>query len=461
MSPDYTLLIGPVLAIILLIVLITRFHFHPFLALILSAGFLGLVSGMAPVETVKGFEKGFGQVLGSLGLVIGLGSMLGGLLLESGGADKIATVFTSLGSKRWVPLAICAAALLIGMPHLFDVSFVMLVPLVFVIARRTNLAIMSIGIPMVAGLLGSHSVMVPHPAPTLAMVAYHADAGMTIFYGLIVGIPMAILSGPLFSSFLMRWFPVTAGNFASEGQGGESHLGATAGIAAGVDPLRRSPSLLLVITAVLLPPGLMMLRSFGRSYFDSHSLVHQWLEFVGDPIVSLLIAVLFAIYALGVRTGLTLTQIQKLLRKSVGPAAGIILILGAGGGLKEILAATHVGDMIAHWAIQGHINPLIMAWAVAALIRICIGSATVATLTAAGIMAPLAAADPTVNLALLVLATSSGSQMCSHLNDTGFWLFKEYFRLSVAETLRSWTLVVSLQSVIGLIGVLLINAVIR
>jgi GntP family gluconate:H+ symporter len=166
-------------------------------------------------------------------------------------------------------------------------------------------------------------------------------------------------------------------------------------------------------------------------------------------------------YALGIRNGISMMQIQQLLRRSVKPAAGIILILGAGGGLKEMLAATHVSDLIAHWVMQSQVNPLVMAWLVAALIRIVIGSATIATVTAASIMAPLAAADPTVNLELLVLATSSGSQMLSHVNDTGFWMFKEYFKLSVAETLRSWTLMVSLQSIIGLIGVLLINALLH
>lgn len=449
-------LIFPILTIVLLIFMITRLHFHPFLALVLSAGFLGLASGLVPVDVVKHFQKGFGDVLSSLGMVIGLGSMLGGLLLESGGADKIANAFVGIGPKQWVPTAICAAALLIGMPHIFDVSFVMLVPLVYVIAKRTDTAIMRIGVPMAAGLLVSHSVLVPHPAPTLAMVAYHADAGMTIFYGLLVGIPMAVITGPLFTSVMMRWFPVTGG-FAGAEAAGESPAAAEAG----TNPQTRSPPLPVVLIAVLLPPGLMMLRTFGRSYFDSHGLVHAWLEFVGDPIVSLLIAVLFAMYALGIRNGFSMMQIQQLLRRSVKPAAGIILILGAGGGLKEMLAATHVSDLIAHWVMQSQVNPLVMAWLVAALIRIVIGSATIATVTAASIMAPLAAADPTVNLELLVLATSSGSQMLSHVNDTGFWMFKEYFKLSVAETLRSWTLMVSLQSIIGLIGVLLINALLH
>ncbi|MCA1326376.1 gluconate:H+ symporter [Herbaspirillum sp. alder98] len=451
MHPDVTQLVSPVLAIVLLILLITRLRFHPFLALILSAGFLGIVSGVSPVDTVKSFQKGFGSILASVGLVVGLGSMLGGLLLESGGADKVANAFVGLGSKRWIPTTICAAALLIGLPHLFDVSFVMLVPLAFVIARRTNSYILRIGVPLAAGLYVSHGLLPPHPSPTLAMAAYHADAGKTIFYGFLIAIPMAIISGPLFTSFIMRWFPASGG-FVED---------AAAAAPAAPASDRKQPSLALVLISVLLPPGLMMLRTFGRNMVDSHGALYAWLEFVGDPIVSLLIAVLFALYALGIRSGFTLTQIQKILGKSLAPAAGVILILGAGGGLKEMLVATHVSDQIAHWAMNWQINPLILGWLIAALIRVAIGSATVATVTAAGIVAPLAAADPHVNLELLVLATSSGGLMLSHLNDSGFWLFKEYFKLSVSETLKSWTLLVSLQSLIGLAGVLILDALIH
>jgi GntP family gluconate:H+ symporter len=456
MHADQYQLIWPVLTIILLVLLITRLRLHAFLALILSAGFLGLGSGIAPVDVVKHFQKGFGDVLSSLGLVIGLGVMLGGLLLESGGGDRIATAFIGLGTRRWIPTAICAAALLIGMPHIFDVSFVMLVPLLYVIAKRVDYPIMGIGIPMVAGLLVSHTVLVPHPAPMLALTVYHADAGRAFFYGLIIAIPMALITGPLFSMVLSRWCPVN-GSFA----GAEQAEGGGAAIPLRDLPGHRAPSLFLSIVAVLLPPGLMMLRTFGHSHLDPHGTMAAWLDFIGNPFVSLLIAVLFAFYFLGVRSGLDLTQIQKLLRNSVGPAAGIILIIGAGGGLSEMLKATHISGMIAQWEMQSGINPLVMAWVTAALVRICIGSATVATVTAAGMMAPLAVASPNVSLELMVIATASGAQMLSHLNDTGFWLFKEYFKLSIGETLRSWSLLTSLQSVLGLIGVLAINALIH
>jgi len=458
MSFGTSMFLVPIISIGLLILLTTRLRLHPFLALTLSAGFLGLASALPPADVIKTFEKGFGGILSSLGLIVGLGTMLGGLLLETGGADKIATVFVGLGSKRWVPVTICAAALLIGMPHLFDVSFVMLVPLLFAISKRVQIPIMSLGIPMTAGLMVSHTILPPHPAPSLAMTAYHADPGRTIFYGLILAIPMAFITGPLLSRVVARWWPVT-GSFAGAEQVNNSHSAVETSTQDGEN--RRTPGLAVSLISVLIPPGLMMLRSLGQSHLSAHSAVRTWLDFIGDPIISLLIAVLFAFYALGIRSGLSLSQVQQLLRKSVGPAAGIILILGAGGGLKELLAATHISDRIAQMILQSGISPLIMAWVAGAVIRIFIGSATVATITAASMMAPLAAASPNVNLELMALATSSGAQMLSHVNDTGFWLFKEYFKLSVGQTLRSWTLLGSLQSILGLIGVLFLNAIFR
>ena len=329
MHSDPTLIVIPILTIGLLVLLITRLRLT-----LPCLDHLGRFSRPGRWRRAsrcrQTLSEGLRRHPSSLGLVVGLGTMLGGLLLESGGADKIATVFVGLGPRRWIPTAICGAALLIGMPHLFDVSFVMLVPLLFVISKRVDLSIMSIGIPMVAGLLVSHSVLPPHPAPTLALMAYHADAGRTIFYGLLIAIPMAFITGPLFSWFLMRWCPVNGG-FAGAERSEDAH--GSAATAAGASG-RRPPWLLLTITAVLLPPGLMMLRTFGRSHLDPHGAAIGWLQFIGDPIVSLFIAVMFAFYALGIRSGLDLNQIQRLLRRSVAPAAGIILILGAGGGLK-------------------------------------------------------------------------------------------------------------------------------
>ncbi len=447
---DISQFLALISAIAILIVLITYFKFHPFLALIITAGFLGLAAGLTPTQTIKSFEKGFGGVLGSTGLVVGLGTMLGGLLLESGGADKIANTFIKLGPVSWIPATICVAALVIGLPHLFDVSFVMLVPLVYAIARRTHSQLLRIGIPMAAGLYVAHGLLLPHPAPTLAMSTYHADAGMSMLYGLLIAVPMAALSGPVFTHFAMKYFPdlgrqqFNADNDAQEMQ---------------TQKAPRTPSFWLAMLTILLPPLLMMTRSLVIGLVNKESPWYEIINAVGDPIVSLLIAVLFAVYALGIRSGFTMQQLQKILGKCLGPCAVIILILGAGGGLKEMLLATHVSTLIADWAVHWNISPLVLAWLVAALIRIAIGSATVAVVTTAGIIAPLAA-NSGVNLELLVLATSTGGLMLSHVNDSGFWLYKEYFKLTVSETFKSWTLLVSFQSLLGLIFVLLLNSLI-
>ncbi|HXP96689.1 MAG TPA: gluconate:H+ symporter [Telmatospirillum sp.] len=452
MTPVVTQIVISALAIVLLVLLITRLKLHPFPALIIAAGFLGIASGLAPTNVIKTFEKGFGGILSSVGLVIGLGCMLGGLLLNSGGADRIANAFVGFGSKRWIPTSVCAAALLIGMPHLFDVSFVMLVPLTYVIAKRTNSHLLWVGLPMAAGLYVSHGLLLPHPSPTLAMAAFHADAGRLVFYGFLLAIPVAVISGPLLTSVVMRWFPnpidLNASPLMALGQSKPA------------DGDKQAPALWLALLTILLPPGLMMARTALRPLLPASGMSHEIAETIGDPIVSLLIAVLFAIFALGLRSGIDLKGIQKLLGKSLAPGANVILVVGAGGGLKEMLIATHVGDLIAQGAMQWNLSPLILAWGVAAVLRIAVGSATVATVTAAGIVAPIAALQPGTNLELLVLAASTGGLMLSHLNDSGFWLFKEFFQLSVAETLKSWTLLVSLQSVLGLIGILAVNAIV-
>ena len=443
-------LISLVASIAILVFLIIKFKFHPFLALIIAAGFLGVAAGISPTQTIKSFEKGFGGVLGTTGLVVGLGTMLGGVMLESGAADRIANTFIRLGSVRMIPLTICIAALIIGLPHLFDVSFVMLIPLVYVIARRTRSQLLRIGIPLAAGLYVAHGLMLPHPAPTLAMTTYGADAGTCMFFGLSLAIPMVILSGPVFTHYALKIFPdLRRQNYSQELREEDSQ-----------DNIRQNmPSFLMSMLTILLPPILMMFKTQAKGFVEPRSPLAEILNTIGDPVVSLLIAVLFSIWALGLRSGYSMAQLQKIIGKSLGPCAAIILILGAGGGFKEMLLASNVSTLIASSATHWNISPLILAWVVAALIRIAIGSATVAVVTTAGIVAPLASHSG-VNLELLVLATSTGGLMLSHVNDSGFWLFKEYFQLTVAETFKSWTLLVSFLSILGLLFVLLLNMLI-
>ena len=449
MYPDFVWLIAPILSIVLLVLLITGLRLHPFVALIIASCFLGLASGMVPTATIAAFERGFGGIMGTTGVVVGLGAMLGGLLLESGGADLIATTFTGIGPAAWIPATICVAAMLIGLPHLFDVSFIMLVPLAYSIAQRARKPLLMVGVPLAAGLMIPHGLLPPHPSPTLAMVAFHADAGQTVLFGILIALPMAVLSGPLFTALIVRGGLLKAGT--QEGSGSSLF------VARPVDESRRPLRLPVVLLPILLPPVLMMLRSFGRGLLAADSPVVMILDGIGDPVISMLIAVLVAIVVLGLGSGMNLTEVQKLLGRSLLPAVGIIMILGSGGGFKEMFVATHVGDQITHLATAWNISPLLAAWCIAAMARVAVGSATVATVMSASIVAPMAAGSG-VSPALLALAASSGGLFFSHVNDSGFWMFKQYFQLTMWETFRSWTLLVTFQSLIGLAGVMALHA---
>lgn len=438
-----------VVAIVILIVLIARFKLNPFLALSLTALGLGLAAGVTPEHAVASFTKGFGGALSHTGPVVGLGALLGGILIGTGGADRIANAFIGKRPIQYAPWTVCAAALLIGMPHLFDVSFIMLVPLVYTVAKRTGSHLLYIGLPLAAGLYVSHGLLPPHPAPTLAVAAYKANTGLTLFYGLMIAIPSAIICGPLFTRLMRRSF------------GPPPSLDGGPVGAQPVETEHRPVSLAMSVISVLIPPGLMLIGTLGLANTAKGSAAYIFFQSLNDPILSLLAAVIFAFFALGVANRFTLADLQKMSGKGLAPLGAILLILGAGGGFKQMLTSIHLDAVIIHHTAGWPINPLVLAWAIAALLRICVGSATVATVAASGIAAPLLLAHPGVSPELMVLATASGAVMLSHVNDSGFWLFKEYFQLTVSQTLRTWTLMLCVQSLIGLAGVLLIEAVIR
>ncbi|WP_129842016.1 gluconate:H+ symporter [Streptomyces sp. RFCAC02] len=438
-------------AIVVLILLITKLKLHPFLALSFTALGLAFANGIGPEATVEHFETGFGNTLGGSGPTIGLGTILGGILLGTGGADRIATAFLGSRPIAWIPTAITAAALLIGMPHLFDVSFVMLVPLVYAAAKRTGSHLLWVGLPMAAGLYISHGLLPPHPSPTLAVSAYDASTGLTLLYGLIIGIPIAVLTGPVLTKVASRWF----GPAPDLDKGPVPDQSANA-----PETLRRPVSLTLSLITVLLPPALMLIGTIGTEQTTEGTWQYTVFEACDNPVLTLLAAVVFAVFALGLRTGFTGTQLQKMTAKGLGAVGAIVLILGAGGALKEVLSATGVDQAISDYAVSWSVPPLLLAWCVAALLRICLGSATVATAAATGIVAPLMGAYPDLSPELLVLATASGAVMLSHVNDSGFWLFKEYFQLSIGQTLRTWTLMLSVQSLLSLGGIMLLSTVV-
>jgi GntP family gluconate:H+ symporter len=446
MSPNTRLLLYALGAVVALIVLIARFKLHPFVALIAVSLTMGMAAGMPLGSVVKAFQDGVGGVLGFIAIVVALGTMLGKMMAESGGATRIATTLITLFGEKRVHWAIMFVAFIVGIPVFFQVGFVLLIPLVFTIARRTGLSLVKIGIPLVAGLSVVHGMVPPHPAAMLAVGAYHADVGRTIAYAILVGLPTAALAGPIFASWIAPRIQLPA----------ESPIAAQ--FAGGIP--RDMPGFGITLFTVLLPVILMVCASTADVALDPASTLRAALDFVGSPIVSLLVALLFSFWSLGYQQHFTRDQILKFANDCLGPTATILLVIGAGGGFNKVLLKSGVGNAIADLALGAHASPLLLAWTVAALIRVATGSATVAMTTGAGIVAPIAVATPGTHAELLVLATGAGSLVLSHVNDAGFWLIKEFFNMTVPQTLKTWTVAETIIGVAGLGFTLMLSLVV-
>ncbi|OLC10293.1 MAG: hypothetical protein AUH41_03140 [Gemmatimonadetes bacterium 13_1_40CM_66_11] len=452
MSHNTLLLLYAFIAVLALIVLIARFKLHPFVVLIAVSLGLGAAAGMPLGSVVKAFQDGVGGVLGFVAIVVGLGTMLGKMMAESGGATRVATTLIGLFGERRVHWAIMVVGFIVGIPVFFQVGFMLLIPLVFTIARRSGLSLVKIGIPLVAGLSVVHGMVPPHPAAMLAVGAYHADIGRTIVYAILVGLPTAALAGPIFGSWIAPRIQLPAENpIAAQFTGGIGGIG---------DIAREMPGFGITLFTVLLPVILMLCASAADVALDTASTVRATLDFIGSPIVALLLALLFSFWSLGYRQHFTRDQILKFAGDSLGPTATILLVIGAGGGFNRVLLESGVGKAIADVALGSHASPLLLAWTVAALIRVATGSATVAMTTSAGIVAPIAAATSGTSAELLVLATGAGSLVLSHVNDAGFWLIKEFFNMTVPQTLKTWTVAETIIGVAGLGFVLLLSLVV-
>ena len=443
MSHNTELLLYALAAVVALILLIARFKLHPFIALIAVSLALGAVAGMPLPSVVKAFSDGVGAVLGFVAVVVALGTMLGKMMAESGGATRIATTLIDLLGESRVHWAILVVAFVVGIPVFFQVGFMLLIPLVFTIAARTGTSLVKIGIPLVAGLSVVHGMVPPHPAAMLAVAAYHADVGRTIVYALLVGLPTAALAGPVFATWIAPRIHLPPDNPMAVQLAGEVP--------------RTLPGFGLTLFTVLLPVILMLCASAADVTLVPDSGLRAILDFIGSPIVALLLALLFSFWSLGYRQHLTRDQIVKFAGDCLAPTAGILLIIGAGGGFNRVLLESGVGRAIADIALGSHASPLLLAWSVAALIRVATGSATVAMTTSAGIVAPIAAATAGSNAELLVLATGAGSLVLSHVNDSGFWLIKEFFNMTVAQTLKTWTVAETIIGVAGLAFTLLLS----
>ena len=425
--------------IVLLVVLIAAFRFNAFLSFLIVSLLVGVCRGMNISSIVTSIQKGIGDLLGSLVIIIGLGAMLGKLVADSGAALRIASGLINAFGKKYIVWALVVTCFIIGVPLFYNVAFVLAVPLVITIAARYKIPAVYIGLPALSALSVTHGYLPPHPSPVALVQQFGANMGVTLLYGFLVAVPAIILAGPLFALTLKKYNNKPLQAFASAEMSEES-----------------LPSLPLSIVSAFLPVLLIGFGSLAVYLLPPQSAVAIFAKAIGEPVIAMLISVLFATFTLGMRNGRRLGAVMSSLGEAVKDVAMIILIIGGSGALKQVLADTGISQQVASGLSHLSIHPLLLAWSMSALIRVCVGSATVAGLTTAGIVAPLIATTG-VNASLMVLATGAGSLMFSHVNDPGFWMFKEYFNLSLKDTIKTWSVMETIVSVVGLIGVFAIN----
>jgi gluconate:H+ symporter, GntP family len=469
-AAGWQLVLAALAGIALIVVLITIAKLHPFLALIFGALTVGIVAGENVGDVLDSFGDGFGTTAAGVGILIALGAMFAKLLADSGGADEIVDTIVGHASPRALPWAMALVGAIIGLPMFFEIGLVLLMPVIYLVARRSQLSLITVGIPALAGLSAMHGLVPPHPGPLTAIDLLKADLGITLALGVLVAIPTVIVAGPLFGRLAGRWVVVPvpdrfeADDFARNGGGGPVVTAAevaegertTTQTATRVE--RQRPSFGITLFSVLLPVGLMMGKALADIFIDDkNNWLRQIFDILGRPLMALLIAVIVGIFTLGRGAAMTRDQIVKCLETSLPPVAGIILIVAAGGGFKQVLVDSGIGTLLADWAKGANISAILLAWVLAVLIRLATGSATVATITASSLMLGLVEGMSTGQVSLVVLAVGAGSLFFSHVNDAGFWLVKEFFGMTVGQTIKSWSIMETVLSVTGLVLVLLLG----
>ncbi|MFD8383247.1 gluconate:H+ symporter [Streptomyces sp. NPDC059679] len=439
--------IAVLVGIAVIVLLITKFKLHAFLSLTIGSLALGAVAGAPLDKAIASFTAGLGTTVAGVGVLIALGSILGKLLADSGGADEIVDTILAKANNRTMPWAMALIAGIIGLPLFFEVGMVLLIPVVLLVAKRGNYSLMRIGIPALAGLSVMHGLVPPHPGPLAAIDAVKANLGVTLALGVLVALPTVVIAGPLFARVAARWVDVTPPDRLIPARPSEE--------------LERRPGFGVTVATVLLPVVLMLGKALVDIVVDDPSSgVQRVADVVGSPLIALLAAVIVGMFTLGRAAGFTKDRLTSTVETSLAPIASILLIVGAGGGFKATLVDIGVGDMIMDVSKDWNVSALLLGWLIAVGIRLATGSATVATISAAGLMGPLAADMSTTHTALLVLAIGAGSLFFSHVNDAGFWLVKEYFGMSVGQTVRTWSVMETIISVVSLGFVLLLSLVI-
>ncbi|MXN31424.1 GntP family permease [Delftia sp. CH05] len=448
------LLIALASVLVLVALIVSRVRLHPLLALLVVSIGVGFATGMAPGEIVKNLTNGAGKTLGAVGVVIALGAMLGKILADSGTTERLAGAILQRTSERMIPWAMTLVAFVIGIPMFFEVGLVVMLPLIFSVARKLESnerfkgsAYVYVGVPVIAALAAMHGMVPPHPGPLTAIATLHTTVGPTMLYGFLAVIPAMVLGGPLYGAFItprMSTRPDAAllEQFTSgKKEGGEGS----------------APSIGMGVLCALLPALLMLVHALAEVLLPKDSGLLHAAAFLGNPLVAMLLGVVFASITLGYLRGADAEKLRDALGQSLKPIAGIMLIIAGGGAFQQILTSAKVGDAIVHMTQQFALPPLVLGWMIAMLLSVSTGSATVGIVGAAGLLAPLAASDPSLNVPLLALAIGCGSLFFNYANHAGFWMVKESFGMSMGEATKTITVVQSIVSFVGLLMVLLFN----
>ncbi|WP_425636408.1 gluconate:H+ symporter [Algoriphagus yeomjeoni] len=427
------------LSIAILVLLIVWAKLNPFLAFLIASIAAGFLLGLPADQIAGSVQRGMGGLLGDLVIVIVMGAMLGKLVAESGAAQRIAGFLMKIFGQKHITWAMSITGLVVGIPLFYNVGFVLLVPLAFTVAYQYKISAVYVGIPLLAALSVTHGFLPPHPSPAALVAQFDANMGLTLFYGFAIAIPTIALAGPIFARTLKNMEAKPLKTFQAE-----------------TKPESELPSTSNSFFTALLPVVLLVGTTALNLNISSDSSLAPVIAFVADPGIVMLISVLIATFTLGLRRNFTMKQIMDLYTVATKDIAMILLIVAGAGALKQIFTDTGVSMVIAEGLQSWDIHPLILAWIITAIIRVCVGSATVAGLTTAGIIAPLVT-TMNVDPNLLVLSIGAGSLMFSHFNDAGFWMYKEFFNVSIKDTIKSWSVMETIVAVSGLIGVLILD----
>lgn len=433
-----------ILGICLLLFLILVVKFNSFISFVIVSLAVALAVGMKINEAVDSIEKGIGNTMGFIVLILGLGAMLGKLVSESGAAQKITTRLIKAFGLKHIQLALMLTGFIVGISLFYDVGFFIMIPLIFTVAASTGLPLLYVGLPMLAALSVTHGYLPPHPAPTAIVAMFHADLGKTLVYGIIVAIPAIFISGPFLSKILSRVKATPLREFVNQKALTEEEM----------------PGFWISFFSALLPVILITMATVAGFLLPKENEIRIILESVGNPVIAMLISVLVAVYTLGIARGRKLTELMSTLSNAIVSITMIMLLIAGAGALKQVLVDGGVSKYIGGLLSQSALSPLFLGWLLATIMRFCVGSATVAGITTAGIVLPLVS-NGAVNAELMVLAIGSGSLMIGHVNDGGFWLFKEYFNLSIKDTLRTWTVMETSIGISGLAGVMILSLFIK